>query len=95
VTQLSPVNPTGGPRAHPNRYAAPGWHAGLAAPTWPRRSPERSAPTTTTSPPTPELVNADPCGQGLDAEVDIDPATLDQQPAGLMDARAYHDLAGD
>jgi hypothetical protein len=28
-------------------------------------------------------------------EVDIDPSTLDQQLAGLMDPSAYSDLAGD
>ena len=44
---------------------------------------------------TPELVNADPYGQGWMFEVDIAPARLDQQLAGLMDARAYHDLTGD
>ena len=27
MIQLSPVNSTGGPGAHPKRYALPGWHA--------------------------------------------------------------------
>ena len=42
----------------------------------------------------PELVNADPYGQGWMVEVETDPATLGQQLAALMDARAYRDLAG-
>ena len=42
----------------------------------------------------PELVNADPHGQGWMFEVKTDPATLGQQLATLMDARAYRDLAG-
>ena len=42
----------------------------------------------------PELVNADPYGQGWMFEVETDPATLGQQLATLMDARAYRDLAG-
>ena len=42
----------------------------------------------------PELVNADPYGQGWMFEVETDPATLGQQLAALMDARAYRDLAG-
>ena len=43
---------------------------------------------------TPELVNTDPYGQGWMLEVETDPATLSQQLAGLMDARAYRDLVG-
>jgi glycine cleavage system H protein len=42
----------------------------------------------------PELVNADPYGQGWMFEVETDPATLGQQLAALMDARAYRDLVG-
>jgi glycine cleavage system H protein len=43
---------------------------------------------------TPELVNTDPYGQGWLFEVETGPATLGQQLAALMDARAYRDLAG-
>jgi glycine cleavage system H protein len=43
---------------------------------------------------TPELVNTEPYGQGWLFEVETDPASLGQQLAVLMDARAYHDLAG-
>jgi glycine cleavage system H protein len=43
---------------------------------------------------TPELVNTDPYGRGWMFEVEIDPATLGQQLAALMDARAYRDLTG-
>jgi len=43
---------------------------------------------------TPGLVNTDPYGQGWMFEVETDPATLGQQLAALMDARAYRDLAG-
>jgi glycine cleavage system H protein len=43
---------------------------------------------------TPELVNTDPYGQGWMFEAEIDPATLDQQLASLMDAGAYRRLAG-
>lgn len=42
----------------------------------------------------PELVNTDPYGQGWMFEVQADPATYDQQLAGLMDVRAYRELAG-
>ena len=42
----------------------------------------------------PELVNTDPYGQGWMFEVETDQATLGQQLAALMDARAYRDLAG-
>jgi hypothetical protein len=42
---------------------------------------------------TPELVNTDPYGQGWMFEAEIDPATLNQQLAGLMDAGAYRRLA--
>jgi glycine cleavage system H protein len=43
---------------------------------------------------TPDLVNADPYGQGWIFEVETDPATLGRQLAALMDANAYRDLAG-
>jgi glycine cleavage system H protein len=43
---------------------------------------------------TPELVNTDPYGQGWMFEAEIDPSTLDQQFASLMDAGAYRRLAG-
>jgi glycine cleavage system H protein len=43
---------------------------------------------------TPVLVNIDPYGRGWMFEVETDPATLSQQLAALMDASAYHDLAG-
>jgi glycine cleavage system H protein len=43
---------------------------------------------------TPELVNTDPYGQGWMFEAEIDPSTLDQQLADLMDAGAYRRLAG-
>ena len=43
---------------------------------------------------TPEVVNTDPYGQGWMFEVGIDPSTLDQQLASLMDAGAYRRLAG-
>jgi glycine cleavage system H protein len=43
---------------------------------------------------TPEVVNTDPYGQGWMFEAEIDPSTLDQQLASLMDARAYRRLAG-
>lgn len=42
----------------------------------------------------PELVNTDPYGQGWLFEAEIDPAALDRQLAGLMDADAYRGLAG-
>ena len=42
----------------------------------------------------PDLVNTDPYGQGWMFEVEADPATLSQQLASLMDARAYRELAG-
>jgi glycine cleavage system H protein len=42
----------------------------------------------------PELVNTDPYGQGWMAEVEADPATLDQQLASLLNADAYRDLVG-
>ena len=42
----------------------------------------------------PELVNTDPYGQGWMFEVEADAATIGQQLASLMDARAYRDLAG-
>ena len=43
---------------------------------------------------TPELVNTDPYGQGWMFEAEIDPSTLDQQLASLIDAGAYRRLAG-
>jgi glycine cleavage system H protein len=43
---------------------------------------------------TPELVNADPYGQGWLFDVEIDPSALTQQLASLLDARAYRDLTG-
>jgi glycine cleavage system H protein len=43
---------------------------------------------------TPELVNTDPYGHGWMFEVEADAASLSQQLAGLMDARAYDELAG-
>ncbi|HEY2551294.1 MAG TPA: glycine cleavage system protein GcvH [Streptosporangiaceae bacterium] len=42
----------------------------------------------------PELVNADPYGQGWMFEVETDPATLDGQLSQLLDASAYRQLAG-
>jgi glycine cleavage system H protein len=42
----------------------------------------------------PELVNADPYRQGWLFEVEIDPATLGQQLANLLDAGAYRTLTG-
>jgi glycine cleavage system H protein len=43
---------------------------------------------------TPELVNTDPYGQGWLADVEADPATLDQQLASLLDPDGYRDLVG-
>ncbi len=43
---------------------------------------------------TPELVNSDPYGQGWMFEVEIDPGTLSQQLASLLDADAYRELTG-
>jgi glycine cleavage system H protein len=43
----------------------------------------------------PELVNTDPYGGGWMVEVEADPATLDAQLAGLLDATGYRDLVGD
>jgi glycine cleavage system H protein len=42
----------------------------------------------------PGLVNTGPYGQGWMFEVEADPATLGQQLATLLHARAYRDLAG-
>jgi glycine cleavage system H protein len=42
----------------------------------------------------PEVVNTDPYGQGWMFEAEVDPSTLDQQLASLMDAGAYRRLAG-
>jgi glycine cleavage system H protein len=43
---------------------------------------------------TPELVNTDPYGRGWLFEAEVDPAVLNEQLAGLMDAGAYRALAG-
>ncbi|HEX4010265.1 MAG TPA: glycine cleavage system protein GcvH [Solirubrobacteraceae bacterium] len=43
----------------------------------------------------PELINSDPYGDGWILEFRVNPATLDEQLAGLMDAGAYRNLAGD
>jgi glycine cleavage system H protein len=43
---------------------------------------------------TPDLVNTDPYGQGWLFEVEIDPATMSQQLASLLDAGAYRELVG-
>jgi glycine cleavage system H protein len=42
----------------------------------------------------PELVNSDPYGQGWLFELELDPATADQQLGVLLDAKAYGDLTG-
>jgi glycine cleavage system H protein len=42
----------------------------------------------------PELVNADPYGDGWMFEVETDPATQAQQLAVLMDASSYRQMAG-
>ena len=42
----------------------------------------------------PEVINSDPYGQGWIFEAEVDPATLDRQLAGLLDAGAYRDLTG-
>jgi glycine cleavage system H protein len=42
----------------------------------------------------PDLVNADPYGRGWMFDIDADPPALDEQLAGLMDNRAYGDVAG-
>jgi glycine cleavage system H protein len=42
----------------------------------------------------PDLVNTDPYGRGWLFEIQSDPASLGQQLAALMDADAYHGLAG-
>jgi glycine cleavage system H protein len=42
----------------------------------------------------PELVNTDPYGQGWMFDVEIDPATADQQLAALLDPGAYRELVG-
>jgi glycine cleavage system H protein len=44
---------------------------------------------------TPELVNADPYGRGWLFDVEVDPSTLAQQLATLLDARAYRDVTGE
>lgn len=43
----------------------------------------------------PELINTDPYGQGWLFDIDVEPATLDEQLAALMDGTAYHQLVGD
>jgi len=43
----------------------------------------------------PDLVNSDPYGQGWILKVRLDPATLEDQLARLMDASAYRNLTGD
>jgi glycine cleavage system H protein len=43
----------------------------------------------------PGLVNSDPYGQGWMFETEVDPATVSQQLAGLLDAHAYRDLVGE
>jgi glycine cleavage system H protein len=43
---------------------------------------------------TPEVVNSDPYGRGWIFDAEIDPATLDRQLGGLMDAGAYRELTG-
>ena len=42
----------------------------------------------------PELVNTDPYGPGWMFDVEIDPATADQQLAALLDPAAYRELTG-
>lgn len=42
----------------------------------------------------PELVNSDPYGAGWMFEAEVDPATLDNQLASLMNAEVYGSLAG-
>ena len=42
----------------------------------------------------PDLVNADPYGEGWIFEVETDPATLDKQLAALIDPAAYNALVG-
>jgi glycine cleavage system H protein len=43
----------------------------------------------------PDLINSDPYGDGWIIEVRVDPATLDQQLAALIDAAAYRNLTGE
>jgi glycine cleavage system H protein len=43
----------------------------------------------------PDLVNTDPYGNGWILEVRVDPTTLAEQLARLMDAAAYHNLTGE
>ncbi len=42
----------------------------------------------------PELINSDPYGQGWLFDIDVEPAILDEQLAGLMDGTAYRQLVG-
>jgi glycine cleavage system H protein len=43
----------------------------------------------------PDLVNSDPYGKGWILKVRVDPATLAEQLARLMDASAYRNLTGE
>ena len=43
----------------------------------------------------PELINSDPYGRGWLFDVDVEPATLDEQLAALMDGPGYRQLVGD
>jgi glycine cleavage system H protein len=43
----------------------------------------------------PDLVNTDPYGEGWIFQVQVDPATLAEQLARLMDVAAYHNLTGE
>jgi glycine cleavage system H protein len=43
----------------------------------------------------PDLVNTEPYGKGWIFEVRVDPTTLAEQLARLMDAAAYHNLTGE
>jgi glycine cleavage system H protein len=44
---------------------------------------------------TPEIVNAEPYGQGWILEVEVAPSTLDSQLGALLDAHAYRTLVGE
>jgi glycine cleavage system H protein len=44
---------------------------------------------------TPELVNANPYGQGWMLQVEVTPSSLESQLGVLMDATAYRSLVGD
>lgn len=43
----------------------------------------------------PDMVNTDPYGQGWMFDAEIDPATLSEQLARLLDAAAYRTLTGE